>query len=321
MRDNAPPKLVEVFSLIRVAMQHNHFKLLAGPAITLLAAASYGVNTTLSKLAYETGTDPLSLAVFRYWMVGIALIVLMRLKSKSWRINVKLRYLVGTVVGSYLITLGHLGAVKYIPVGLSGILFYTFPFIIIACNVVFFGQRLTPFRFGAFILAFIGLFIALGPNFNELDWRGVALALMGAVGSALFLMCYERFPKENDTYTSTSYVILICAGLGSISLVFGVELNPPLMNIGWIYLILIALFSLLAFLLTLVALRIIGATSVSMYFNFEPVVIVLMAWIFLGEVLNDHALFGVTLVIVALVLSGLGGGPSVENNRAEQANN
>ncbi len=99
----------------------------AGRVIALSAAIFYGFNTTLSRLAYDTGTTPVSLIVFRFLLTSVAMVVLVAILRKSWRMQVSPRVFLLCVAGMYITSIGYLGAVRYIPVSLAAIIFYTFP--------------------------------------------------------------------------------------------------------------------------------------------------------------------------------------------------
>ena len=167
-------------------------------ALAVCASLGYGTTTTLSRLAYDAGTSPLFLTLFRYALVAVIMIAVVGVLRKPWRLNVNLGLLAGCTLGLFMISIGHLGAVHYIPVSLAAIIFYTFPLQVLMYRLCVHRQSVSVIEFTAFALAFIGLSIALGPKFNIVDWRGLVLAFMGSLGAALFLLCYERFPKQID---------------------------------------------------------------------------------------------------------------------------
>jgi len=244
-----------------------------GKAMALLAAAAYGVNTTLSRLAYDTGTTPVSLTVYRYIMIAGIMVVLMLILRKSWRLCVPPSLFFCCVLGMYLISIGHLGAVRYVPVSLAAIVFYTFPLQVIAYRRLVSREPVTRFETIGFLLAFSGLVIALGPQFHQVNWLGLAMALSGAFGAALFLICYESFPPDTDSVTATTWITLGTVTLCIATLLLGFELTPPVETKGWLYLSLIAVFSVVAFLFTLASVKKIGAAAVALFLNLEPVII------------------------------------------------
>ena len=276
---------------------------LAGRAIAVAAALFYGFNTTLSRLAYDTGTTPVSLTIYRFLMTSSALIIIVLLLRKSWKMRVSPLLFIVCVIGLYVTSIGHLGAVNYIPVSLSAIIFYTFPLQIIAWKRFANRQPVSHYELLGFILAFAGLVIALGPEFHQMDITGLLLALSGSFGATLFILSYEKFPKDTDSYVGSMWLNLATLVLCFISLQFGFELVPPKVQEGWYFLVAIMVFSVASFTLSLQAIKKIGGSIFALILNLEPVVILLLAWLVIGETLTIARITGIAMVVLALVVS------------------
>ena len=276
---------------------------IAGRVIALAAAIFYGFNTTLSRLAYDAGTTPVSLMLYRFLITSAVMIIIMLLLRRSWKMKVSPWVFVTCVAGMYITSIGHLGAVKYIPVSLAAIIFYTFPLLVIAWKRFASNQPVTRYELAGFIIAFIGLAIALGPEFHEMDIIGLTLAFCGSLGATAFILSYEKFPRESDSYTNSLWINLATLVPCAISLQFGFELIPPRESTGWYYLLAIGLFSVISFILSLQAIKKIGGAIFALFLNFEPVVILILAWLVLGEELTVARLTGIGMVVMALVIS------------------
>ena len=276
---------------------------IVGRSIALGAAIFYGVNTTLSRLAYDTGTTPVSLTLYRFALCAVIMIILVLLLRKSWRLTVS-PWLFGVCIcGNLATSIGHLGAVNYIPVSLSAVIFYTFPLIVVAYKRLAHREALSRHESLAFLLAFAGIGIALGPDFHNLDPRGIALAFIGAIGATLFILSYERFPPETDSYTGTLWIMIASTGIAAFLLLVGFELVPPGSTRGWAYIGLIAAASVVAFVLSLQAITRVGGAVFALFLNFEPVIILMLAWLVIGEQLSVERIAGIALIVFALFLS------------------
>jgi drug/metabolite transporter (DMT)-like permease len=276
---------------------------IVGRAMALSAAIFYGFNTTLSRLAYDTGTTPLSLTLYRFLMSAILMIAIVLVLRKSWKLAVTPMVFAICVFGMVATSIGHLGAVKYIPVSLSAIIFYTFPLLVVAYKRIAQREAVTRNELLAFIFAFIGIGVALGPDFHEFDPRGIALAFFGAIGATIFILSYERFPKQTDSYAGTMWIMIASVALALLILQFGFDLVPPRELTGWVYLAAITATSVIAFVLTLQAITRIGGAIFALFLNFEPVIILLLAWIVIGEQLSNERISGIALIVFALFLS------------------
>jgi drug/metabolite transporter (DMT)-like permease len=276
---------------------------IVGRAVALSAAIFYGFNTTLSRLAYDTGTNPVSLTFYRFVMSAVLMVLLVLVLRKSWRLAVSPTIFIACVVGMFATSIGHLGAVNYIPVSLSAIIFYTFPLMVVAYKRLVHREPLTRNELLAFLVAFIGIGIALGPDFQSLDPIGIALAFSGAVGATLFILSYERFPPQTDSYTGTMWIMIASVACSLLVLQLGFELTPPSESVGWVYVVTITLASVTAFVLSLQAISRVGGTIFALFLNFEPVIIILLAWLVLAENMSVERIVGITLIVLALFLS------------------
>ncbi|MCP4391949.1 MAG: EamA family transporter [Gammaproteobacteria bacterium] len=84
---------------------------------------------------------------------------------------------------------------------------------------------------------------------------------------------------------------------------FGFELVPPRESVGWVYLAMITLATVTAFVLALQAISRVGGSIFALFLNFEPVIILLLAWIVIGEQLSLERISGILLIVFALFLS------------------
>ena len=169
-------------------------------------AFSFGLITTIAKLTYDEGASPQTVVFFRILagslMMGVWSVMshwknLKKIILKSPRFsNLPFAFLV-FVIGFCIagMSLGYLSSVKYIPVSLSVLLFFTFPFWVLILNYFIDGVVVSRLNFLSFILAFFGLAICLGPSWEVLDWRGIALVLGGALCSAGMIIGASKATK------------------------------------------------------------------------------------------------------------------------------
>src|SRR5262245_14863609 len=157
-----------------------------GVGLAAFSAATFGFGTTFARLAYEGGSDPLTVVVFRTTafvvIVGLALALLGRLTPLSRR------GLLGTLwmaVTLSMVSLGYQSSVAFIPVSLAALLFYGYPLLVGVIAILARRDQMTPGKAAALVAAFLGLALALSPGFGVLDWRGITLALVAAIGMAL----------------------------------------------------------------------------------------------------------------------------------------
>jgi drug/metabolite transporter (DMT)-like permease len=279
-----------------------------GPLLAAASAASFGLITTLARVAYDGGGSPGAVIAARYLVIVLVLgpaILLagggFRLPRRAWP------RLLAMAAGVFCLTLGYVTSVAYIPVGLAALVFYTFPLIVAAAVPLVERRRPGAVESAAFLVAFAGLALALGPSFDGLDWRGVAWALLGAGGAALLFLSSGPLLAAQNVLTVAFHVNLLCglAMAGVLAAQGGVEL--PLRTAGWLGLAGTSLFYTTAVLAQFLAIRFGGAARTALIFYLEPLVSIGFAAALLGERLTLVQATGALLVLAALLLAGVRG--------------
>lgn len=279
-------------------------------------AFSFGLITTIAKLTYDEGASPQTVVFFRILagsiMMGVWSVMshrknLKKIILKSPRFsNLPLAFLV-FVIGFCIagMSLGYLSSVKYIPVSLSVLLFFTFPFWVLILNYFIDGVVVSRLNFLSFVLAFFGLAICLGPSWEVLDWRGIALVLGGALCSAGMIIGASKATKlvsMTDLVFLSNTVGVIFVGLllyltDSFSLSHTID--------GWSGIAVICILFIIGQLSLFAATKSIGSTQTSLILNIEPLVSIGAAIFLLGENLVFSQSIGVAVILLALILPSI----------------
>jgi drug/metabolite transporter (DMT)-like permease len=199
-------------------------------------------------------------------------------------------------------SLGYLSSVKYIPVSLSVLLFFTFPFWVLILNYFIDGVVVSRLNILSFVLAFFGLAICLGPSWEVLDWRGIALVLGGSLCSAGMIIGASKATKlvsMTDLVFLSNTVGVIFVGLllyltDSFSLSHTID--------GWSGIAVICILFIIGQLSLFAATKSIGSTQTSLILNIEPLVSIGAAIFLLGENLVFSQSLGVAVILLALIL-------------------
>jgi len=279
--------------------------LLRGRLLALTAALALGGTTPFARLAYDAGTSPPTLLAIRFLVaVAFFLILLRLLRRPLLPSREDLPGFLAAGLALTGITVGYLTSIAYIPVGLAALLLYTFPLLVAAATPLIDGVRLTPAQWLAFLLAFLGLAGALGPDLGDLDPRGVGLALLAALSMTVLLFLIRHLTRRNDPLTVVLHGNLVgfaCVGLGLLFFA------PPALAgeaFGLWMLALACAFYVAGIGLNFLAVRLAGPAETAMFLNLEPVMAILLAMTLLGERLTLLQGAGVLLVLLAIYLAG-----------------
>lgn len=255
-----------------------------GVGAVALGAAIMGFSAISARFAYLGGTNVVTLLAIRFTFMAVVLFAF----ARALRVPLGLpRRLVpaafGLGVAFTLTAYGYIGAVAYIPVSLSVLLIYTFPLVVAFLAYAFRGERFTAIKVVAALVAFVGIAVMMGVSFAGLDWRGVALAVLGSLSFAAATVGGASVMREVSVpvivahMSGVAAVVFVTAGAatGGFVLPTGVP--------GWSGTAGVSISFLLGFAFYFFGVKTIGETRSAVIANLEPVVSVLAAFALLGE--------------------------------------
>ncbi len=278
----------------------------------LTAASSYGLIPSLVRAAYESGVPPVECTLFRatfivFTLGGFAVLNGERLAvPPAARASFCLQ-----VLATAMISIGYIASLQFIPVGLSVIIFYTSPIMIMVAAPIVEATKPSLARLAIASAGFAGLVVALGFSLDGLDWRGVALAAVGAAGYALQFFSGRALTRHLSPSAMASLVhgavwpillgVVLWQNQGAIRLLdpHGVALA------GYIFVAAVALCYMFAYMIHMLALRNAPASVIAPVFNLEPIVTTGAAAVVLGERLSPSQYIGGFIVFAALVGAAL----------------
>jgi drug/metabolite transporter (DMT)-like permease len=284
---------------------------LPGISFALFASALYGAIPNFSRAALDNGVPPVESTFFRTSLIAAALAIVAILQSQSFRVPRAAWPSLGIQsFATFVISVGYLASVQFIPVGLAVIVFFTFPVLILLTAPFAEGHAPDWTRITITLGAFAGLAIAIGPGFDTLDWRGLTLAGMASVCGVLQFFSGRAVSRylAPTVLGALAHVIIWPATLAVALYTGGGKLaflpGGGAASTGIAFMAALGFFYIAAYLMHMLSLRFAPASTVAPFYNLEPVVTSLIAATLLGERLASNQYAGGALVLAALVLSG-----------------
>ena len=269
----------------------------------VVATLSYGSITAFARLAYDDGTTPITIIAVRnaIFVLGFgAWLIFARggfvLPRRAWYASLLLGLLMA------LWGYGYMSSVAYIPVSLAALLYFTFPLLVGVIAAVTGQERMTLLRALALLVAFAGLALALGPAWEGLDWRGVALVMTGSITCAVAHVFVAPIFRDYDI-VAVNFLAHLWMLIGFT--IYGIAMHDfvlPRSTEGQFIVMAVVVFYIAAYTLWSLAIRWIGPVRTAGMMNLEPVVSVAAAALILGERLGPVQLAGCALVLLALML-------------------
>jgi len=274
-----------------------------GIAMALAVGIAFASNTSLAAFSYRGGATPLAVLLARSVTAFVLLYLLLGAQGVRRSLPPPQRrgaLLLGTVFCSY--SYGVLVAIKYLPVGLVVATFYTFPILV---GLIEWWSGRQPFSGRtalALLTAFPGILLALDVVGGSLHRLGVGLCLFGALGVTIVMVLSAKVRGDGDSRPITLHM------LGTAIVVFTVvalvhgEVGLPHTAPAWLAFCGATIFYSFGIITLFVVLAEIGPVKASLFMNIEPATSVLLGYLLLGQHLGPVQLFGVALVVSAVLL-------------------
>jgi drug/metabolite transporter (DMT)-like permease len=274
---------------------------LLGVTFIAISAASFGTLAIFGRYAYANGLDTFTLLFLRFTFSAILLAALLIIRREPLPRGGTLVRLLGMGALGYVAqSFCYLTAIKYTSAGLVALLLYLYPTFVAILSVIFLKDRLNRLKVIALGLATLGTALTANPQGG--DWRGILLALSGALIYSVYIIVGAGVMRQVSAVQS-SVVIFASAGVvyGLLTAINGP--HWPATVAGWLAIAGVTLIATVVAVVSFLAgLKLIGPTDASMLSTLEPVVTVLLAALLFGEILRPVSLLGGGLILVAVFL-------------------
>jgi drug/metabolite transporter (DMT)-like permease len=271
----------------------------------MLSAVCYGAALPLSRLAYDHGSNALTILTLRFLAVALIMSLWLRVTGGSFAVSPR-GMLASALVGVCFISVsgGTLVSVSYIPVNLAVLIFYTYPMMTLLVVSAMERRRPGVAELVAVTLALLGVGLAIRVSFEHLNAAGFAFALLAAVGAATtFIVAARALPWMGTTLMS--WYACSVAFVGGAALTLGLDavaIPDTAFGIGLIAVI-VTIFAT-AVVAMFVGVKLIGPVRAATLLCLEPVTAIFVAVLVLGEQLKAGQWLGASLVAIAMLIAG-----------------
>jgi drug/metabolite transporter (DMT)-like permease len=281
----------------------------------LLIATVFGSNHVAARVAFDHGTNVTTAVAVRSTGTALFVLALLRLSGVSLTIpgrSLGRALLVGLLlaVQSYCLY----SAVARIPVALALLAFNTHPMMLALLSWASGGERPAPRMLVAMPVALAGLALALDVWGSSGDlagrWGEIGAGVLWASAaaasfSAAMLLTAHGLGGMDGRLRSflTMSVVAVAATAGGAA---AGDFLLPADRTGWIALALLTVFYGTAITSLFVVLPRLGAVNNMAILNFEPIAVLGMAWLLLGQAMTPLQAFGALVVVGAVMSMGSG---------------
>lgn len=271
----------------------------------------FASNHVSARLAFDHGASVTTGVCLR--AAGTALVLFLMMKAQRVPLVVP-RPLVGKALGAALLIALQsyclYSAVARIPVALALLCFQTSPVLYVLLAWAMGKDKPGPSAFVAMLVALAGLALALGMAGGAVGARwteigaGVLWAFSGAFAFAFVLYANAHSLKEIDGRVRTFVMMAVTAVVMLAGGAVSGSLALPIDDRGWLGLALLTGFYCTAMCVLFILLpRLRPASTVAL--NFEPIALLALGWLVLGQAVTPVQVGGAFLTVGAIVWLGL----------------
>ena len=264
----------------------------------------------IAKRAFDLGVAPETLAEFRIlFAFGVFLALTLAFKRRDLlairRADLPWLALFG-LLGVMAVQLVYYQAIQRIPIGVALVIEYTAPLLILA----YWRARGRHVGLGLWIaggLTLIGCYFVVGAydaQLRQINAVGAALATVDAVILAGYFLLAERLVHRYSSWA------LLCAGFATAALAWCIVRPPWLLpwadlggELGLYVLGVVVIATVVPYLFSVGAVRLIPAARVGLTSTAEPVIAAVAAWLLIGESLQPLQVAGGLIVVAGIVIA------------------
>ncbi len=274
----------------------------SGALFVLFSAAGFGAMAIFGKVAFASGASTITVLFLRFFIAGIIMVGLMTVLRSPWPRGRDLYILIA--MGA----LGYAGqsfcfftALHYATAGLTGLLLYLHPSLVIIGSAMLGRRKLTLVKILLAAGSLFGLLLTVSDGLVGTA-KGIAFGTGAALVYTVYILVGESVTARTGAIGAACVVMLsACSVFGAVMMFDGPCL--PKQIDGWLAVAAIGIIStVMPVVFFFAGMRRLGAGDAATLSTFEPVVTLLLAYLLLGETLAPMQAFGAALVIVAVVI-------------------
>jgi len=273
-----------------------------GVVIALLSAVCFALSNTFAGLAYRGGVTPITLSATRFFLPTVILLIILSLQGAPIIMSKKsgqIAVILGVITIIYNFAL--LVAIERLPVPIAILIFFLFPILTGFSLTLTGAETFTIAKSIGTVVALIGLALVLGVSFHQLDSLGILLATIGAIGLATVSVLSHHLVKGEDPRQAMLYMATTALAIMIVVITIRGELDLPTNTDGWIGFLVSNILYALGMITYFYAISMAGASATTFFVNLEPLVVTGAAFLILGQTLTPLQLFGVLIVVGALI--------------------
>jgi len=273
------------------------------------AAIIFGFIPFFAKKAFLNGFNEMTFILGRCIFATLFLYAYIKKKgiafkaSKKDKKNIFKISLIGYGSMLYILVLSY----SFMPTGIATSIHFVYPLIVMVGGVLFYNERINLLKILVLITAFLGIYFIVGyRSTGNITLMGFVLAFISGVLYAYYILVVGSGNlKKINSIELVFYVSFLNVFFFFIASLITGNLSLDITLYGYLYIIILAVFSLMGMIGFKKGLEIINTVTAAILSTFEPVTSLLVGVFLLEEVLLIYHVIGSILIISAVIFAAL----------------
>lgn len=276
-----------------------------GLLMVIVSSVVFGVMPAAVTLCKSYGATSALVMLARYFILGVALLPIVLRKKGTWQLYRKNLWKTGalSVLGGGTPLLLY-AAYRYLATSITTTIHFLYPTVVVLMCVLFFREKLSRRKALCLVLCCAGMLLMLDMKGQQLNMKGLLLALLSSVTWAGYIVLLDKFDMHGATKEQTLFHLEINGFV--LMLLYGSavgELQVSMPPVGWLLLLITGLvMSVLGTLMFVFGVRYTGAQVSAIASTLEPIVSILVGVVFLREPLTLGAGIGSAMILLSVFL-------------------
>lgn len=295
-------------------LKTKNYQFIVAVLIAALGVVMFSAKAVMVKMAYAYNVDTVTLLLIRMGLALPAYVVVAMIESRNKnRIKLKAKdywflVLLG-FLGYYLASYLDFKGLNYVSASIERLILFVYPTMVVLISAIVLKKRINANQKLAIAITYLGVFIAFykyaaSTGINTNIPLGVVLVFGSALSYAIYLVgCGNMIPRIGSVrFTSYAMIVSCCAVLIHFVLQGGgnvLDLAPEVYGLGAAMAVISTIIP--SFLLA-EAIKRIGASNVAIVGSLGPISTIILATIFLDEIITIYQVIGTVVVISGVLL-------------------
>lgn len=278
-----------------------------GYLVGALAAASYGTIPLFALPLYKEGLNPVSVLLFRYLIALPILLIMLRIKHVSVKVQERKvilpLLLLGLTMGasSLFLFLSYLT----LPAGIASTILFVYPIVVLLLMTLLYHEKMRVVTIACIVVALVGIVLLYYQgNGVTLDPLGTFFIVMSALTYAIYLVGLNRTKAVSvDPLQTSLFVIAVSVVMFFVYLRCGLDVTVPKSFMAWFNISCLAVIpTVVSFYATAYSVQHIGSTPTAVLGALEPATAVAIGILVFNEPITIRIAIGLILVIASVTV-------------------